>query len=265
MVEFKSYAPGTFCWVDLATTDAEGAKKFYTNLFDWTATDVPAGEAGTYTMLEKAGKNVCALYQIPAEMQHSGPPYWLSYVAVENVDDSTAQAQALGGQVLQPPCDVMESGRMSLLQDPTGAVFALWQPGQHMGADLVNEPNTFCWNELQTKDLAAATDFYTKLFGWTTHSSKNALGGDYTEFQRAGNSGAGMIEIQPDWGEVPPNWVVYFAVEDCDATLKKAQNLGGRADMTPIEIPDVGRFVILQDPQGGYFTIIEMSEQSATA
>ena len=259
MAEFKTYAPGTFCWVDLATTDAEGAKQFYTQLFDWTATDVPAGEQGTYTMLEKAGKNVCALYQIPAEMNHAGPSYWLSYVSVEDIDATTAQAQELGGRVLQPVEDVMTAGRMSLLQDPTGAVFALWQPQQHIGADLANEANTFCWNELQTKDPATATRFYTKLFGWTTQRSQNALGGDYFEFQQAGRGGAGMIEIQPDWGDVPPNWVVYFAVEDCDAILQKAESLGGHIEMPPIELADVGRFALLQDPQGAYFTVIQMS------
>ncbi|MEM6518114.1 MAG: VOC family protein [Cyanobacteria bacterium P01_C01_bin.70] len=259
MTEFTSYAPGTFCWVDLATTDADAAKAFYTQLFDWTATDVPAGEAGTYTMLEKGGKNVCALYQMPPEMKpEETPPYWLSYVSVKDVNASTDKAKALGGQILQPPCDVMESGRMSLIQDPTGAVFALWQPQQHHGADLANEPNTLCWNELQTKDLAKAADFYGQLLDWTTQLSKNALGGDYTEFQLGGQSGAGMIEIQADWGDVPPNWVVYFAVDNCDATLERAKVLGAKVDMPPIDIPDVGRFAILQDPQGAYFTVIQM-------
>jgi predicted enzyme related to lactoylglutathione lyase len=260
MTEFTTYASGTFCWVDLATNDTEAAKTFYTQLFDWTATDVPAGEAGIYTMLEKAGKNVCALYQMPAEMNPTEtPPYWLSYVSVTNVDESTDKAQSLGGQVLQPPCDVMDSGRMSLIQDPTGAVVALWQPQAHHGADLVNEPNTFCWNELQTKDLKKAADFYAQLFGWTTQTTNNAQGGDYTEFLLGDKSGAGLIEIQSDWGDVPPNWGVYFAVENCDATLEKATSLGGRVDMPIMDLQDVGRFAVLQDPQGAYFTVIQMA------
>ncbi|MDB9525603.1 VOC family protein [Oscillatoria sp. CS-180] len=261
MTEFKDYAPGTFCWVDLATTDAEASKKFYTQLFGWTATDVPAGEAGTYTMLEKAGKNVCALYQMDEVMQQQSPsPYWLSYVSVQNVDDSTEKAKTLGGQILQTPCDVMDSGRMSLIQDPTGAVFALWQPGQHIGADLANEPATFCWNELHTKDVEKATQFYSQLFGWGTKKSQNATGGDYIEFLRGDHSGAGMMEIQPDWGEVPPNWAIYFTVEDCDATLEKAEALGGHIEMQPMEMKDVGKFAIIKDPQGAYFTVIQMPE-----
>ena len=258
MTEFKEYAPGTFCWVDLATTDAEAAKRFYTELFGWTSTDVPAGDAGTYTMLEKAGKNVCALYQMDEAMQKQTPvPYWLSYVSVQNVNESTEKAKTLGGQVLQPPCDVMESGRMSLIQDPTGAVFALWQPKTHIGADLANEPATFCWNELQTTNLQTATQFYTQLFGWNTKTSKNAVGGDYVEFLQGEKSGAGMLEIQAEWGDVPPNWTVYFIVENCDATLEKAQALGGRVDMEPIDMEQIGRFAMIQDPQGGYFTIIQ--------
>ncbi|NER84719.1 MAG: VOC family protein [Leptolyngbya sp. SIO1D8] len=214
----------------------------------------------TYTMLEKAGKNVCALYQMPDVMQQQGQvPYWLSYVSVEDIDASTQKVATLGGAVLQEPCDVMESGRMSLIQDPTGAVFALWQPKQHIGADLVNEFGTFCWNELQTKDLETATQFYSGLFGWQTRTTKNALGGEYVEFLRGEHSGAGMIEIQADWGDVPPNWVVYFTVENCNATLEKAKALGGRVDMDPIELEDVGRFAIVQDPQGAYFTVIEMA------
>ena len=160
---------------------------------------------------------------------------------------------------MQPPCDVMTSGRMSLIQDPTGAVFSLWQPQDHIGADLANEPGAFCWNELQTRDVAGATQFYTELFGWTSKTTKNAMGGDYTEFLNRDRSGAGMLEIQPEWGDMPPNWVVYFVVENCDATLEKAKTLGGRVDMAPIDMADVGRFAIIQDPQGAFFTVIQMA------
>ena len=261
MTEFKEYLPGTFCWVDLATTDAEAAKKFYTELFGWNATDVPTGASGTYTMLEKVGKNVCALYQMDEAMQQQGTsPHWLSYVSVQNVDESTEKSKALGGLVLQAPCDVMEAGRMSLIQDPTGAIVALWQPKQHAGAELANEPSTLCWNELQTQQPENAARFYAELFGWNTKTSTNALGGEYIEFLQGEQSGAGMIEIQEDWGDVPPNWTVYFAVEDCEATLEKAKTLGGCVDMAPMEIEDVGRFAIVQDPQGAYFTIIQMKE-----
>ncbi|MEM9004679.1 MAG: VOC family protein [Cyanobacteria bacterium P01_F01_bin.86] len=263
MAEFKTYPPNTFCWVDLATTDATAAKQFYTELFGWTATDVPAGEGMVYTMLEKAGKNVCALYQMTAAMPLQAHPHWLSYVSVEDVEASTAKAKSLGGGVMQPPCDVMESGRMSLIQDPTGAVFALWQPKEHIGADLANEPGTFCWNELQTRDIAGAEKFYTELFSWTTKTTKNAMGGDYTEFLNRDRSNAGMLEIQPEWGDMPPNWGVYFVVENCDATLEHAKTLGGQIDMAPIDLEGVGRFAIIQDPQGAFFTVIQIPTEAS--
>ena len=260
MAEFKSYPPNTFCWVDLATTDAAVAKQFYTELFGWTATDIPVGGGETYTMLEKDGKNVCALYQMSEAMQQQAPPFWLSHVSVPNVDASVEKAKSLGGVVLQAPCDVMESGRMSLIQDPTGAVFSLWQPKAHIGADLANETDTFCWNELQTKDVEGASKFYTELFGWTTKTTTNAMGGDYIEFLNGDRSGGGMLEIQPEWGDMPPYWSVYFAVADCDATLAKAKALGGRVDMAPIDLENVGRFAIIQDPQGAFLTVIQINE-----
>lgn len=259
MAEFKNYPPNTFCWVDLATTDAESAKQFYSGLFGWTAIDVPV-QNGTYTMLTKEGKNVCALYQMDETMQKQAPPHWLSHVSVPNVDEAAEKAKSLGGVVLHAPCDVMESGRMSLIQDPTGAVFSLWQPKEHIGADLANEPDTFCWNELQTKDLDKASQFYTGLFGWTTKTTKNAIGGDYIEFLNGDRSGGGMLEIQPDWGDVPPNWVIYFAVANCEAILEQAKTLGGRVDMAPMDLEGVGKFAIIQDPQGAYFTVIEIKD-----
>lgn len=261
MTEFKEYAPGTFCWVDLATVDAEAAKSFYTALFGWSATDVPAGDAGVYTMLEKDGKNVCALYQMNDAMQQQGTPtHWLSYVSVQNVDESAAHVKTLGGQVLHEPCDVMESGRMSLIQDPTGAVFALWQPKEHIGAQLANESSTLCWNELHTKDVNQAATFYNQLFGWTTEKSVSAVGGDYFSFQQGDRSMGGMMEIQSEWGDVPPNWNIYFAVDNCDAAIEHAKTLGGTVEMAPLDIKDVGRFAILQDPQGAYFTVIQLND-----
>ncbi len=259
MPEIKSYPPGSFCWVDLGTTDAEAAKKFYTALFGWTATDVPAGEAGTYTMLAKGGKQVCALYGVGEAMPRQGvPPYWKSYVSVASADESAQKAGELGGKVVMPPLDVMDAGRMATLQDPTGATLTLWQAKQHLGAQLVNEPGSFCWNELYTRDTEAAVKFYTGLFAWTVKKSKSPTGDEYTEFYNCDRPAGGMLEIKKEWGEVPANWAIYFAVEDLDGTLEKAKSLGGKVDMPPMEVKDVGRFALLQDPQGGHFLVIQM-------
>ena len=117
-----------------------------------------------------------------------------------------------------------------------------------------------CWNELQTKDLTVASEFYASLFGWTAKTAEGMMGGAYTEFRNAARPAAGMLEIQPDWGEVPPNWAVYFAVTDCDATLEQARTLGAKVDVPPMDIAGVGRFAVLQDPQGAHFAVIHLEK-----
>jgi len=254
MTEVSVYAPGTFCWVDLGTTDTDAAKAFYTQLFGWEAVDVPAGEMGVYTMLQKEGEDVCALYA----MNTPGvPPYWLSYISVDQLDAVAEQVTTLGGKVMQPPFDVMESGRMALVQDLEGAVFALWEPKQHTGAKRANEPATWCWNELQAHQPEQAARFYESLFGWKTHG--NLAADNYLEFQIGDRSMAGALQLQSDWGNIPPNWAVYFAVTDCDATLEKAQSLGGTVTMPATTMEDVGRIAGLCDPQGAFFYIIQMA------
>ena len=263
MAEMKEHPPGTFCWVDLATTDAEVGKKFYTDLFGWQSADMPAGE-GVYTMFSKDGKSVCALYSMNDEMRKQGvPPHWQSYVSVESADESAKKAKDLGGTLTMPPFDVMDVGRMAVVRDPTGAMFALWQPKLHIGAQLVNEPGTLCWNELDTKDVEAAAKFYAGLFGWTTKTIPGAMAQEYTEFYQGDKPAGGMIQIQDDWGPVPPHWAAYFAVEDCEASFEKAKGLGAKVFVPPTDIKDVGQFAVLEDPQGAHFAVIQLLEGAA--
>ena len=146
MQETPKYAPGTFCWVELGTTNGEAAKKFYTELFGWDFNDNPIGPDMVYTMLTLGGKDVGALYKMSPEMTSQGiPPHWLSYVSVASVDETANKAKSLGGTLMKEAFDVFDVGRMAVVQDPTGAVFALWQPGKHAGAGVVNVPNSFCW------------------------------------------------------------------------------------------------------------------------
>ena len=169
----ERYEPGTFCWVDLATTDPAGAKTFYGELFGWEAEDMLAGKAGTYTMLRLGGDEVCALYELDLKRREQGiPPHWLSYVTVEDADATAARARELGALVFRETFDVLDSGRMSIIQDPTGAVLAAWQPWAHIGASRVNDPGCLTWNELQTRDPETAAAFYADLFGWETKPVK---------------------------------------------------------------------------------------------
>ena len=258
MQEAPEYKPGTFCWVELGTSDNEAAKQFYSQLFGLDYVDHPMGEHGMYTMLKLDGKDVGGLYKLMPDMVERGvPPHWLSYVSVANVDESAAQAKEAGATLLQEPFDVATIGRMSVVQDPTGAVFALWQPKEHKGSGIYNVPGSFCWNELGTTDTEKAGDFYTGLFGW---AKEDMSGGpiEYTMFRNGDRAAGGMYKITPEMGPIPPNWLVYFAVDDCDASLQKATELGGQVMKPADDIPGIGRFAILLDPQGAAFAIIKL-------
>jgi predicted enzyme related to lactoylglutathione lyase len=257
--EAVAYKPGTFCWVELGTTDGEAAKKFYTELFGWSFNDSPVGPGMVYTMLKLDGKDVGALYQMPPEMTANGvPPNWLSYASVTSADESAAKAKELGATLMKEPFDVMTVGRMAVVQDPTGAVFALWQAGTHKGAGVVNAPNSLCWNELSTPDTTKAGDFYTGLFGWGKNVQQMGPM-TYTSFMNGDRPAGGMYTPTPDMGEVPPHWLVYFAVDDTDAMAEKAGELGGKIILPPADIPGTGRFAVVQDPQGAVFGIIKLT------
>jgi len=263
MQETPEYKPGTFCWVELGTTDGEAAKKFYTELFGWTFNDSPIGPGMVYTMLKLDGKDVGALYQMPAEMTSQGiPPNWLSYASVTSADESAAKAKELGGTLMKEPFDVMDVGRMAVVQDPTGAIFAIWQAGTHKGAGVVNVPNSLCWNELATPDTTKAGDFYRGLFGWDKNVQEMGPM-TYTSFMNGDRPAGGMYTPTPEMGEIPPNWLVYFAVDDTDAKLKKANDLGAKTIVPAMDIPNTGRFAVIQDPQGAAFGIIKLVSPSA--
>lgn len=250
MTEKKSYPPGEFCWTELATGDWKAAKKFYTSLFDWTADERSMGpDQPPYVMLQKSGKNICALYE-----NRKAQPAWLSYVSVASADDSAKKAKSLGAKLLQEPFDVMDVGRMASVQDPQGAKFAVWQPKKHKGADIINELGAMCWNELYAPDVEASRKFYSALFNW-----KFKISPEYTEVH-AGDAGtAGMIQIDEKMKAmgIKPHWMPYFAVADADGTVKKASSLGVKDYFGPHDIPQVGRFAVLVDPFGARFAIIK--------
>ena len=259
-MEIEKYEPGCFCWAELATTDGEGAKKFYTSILGLTSVDMPMGDmGGAYVMLQKEGNAVCALFQMPPDMQEMTPfTHWRTYVSVEDADAVAKKAAELGGNVLMGAMDVFDAGRAAFIQDSTGAVVGLWQPKEHIGAQVFGEAGTLGWFELLTRDTDAAAEFYEGLLGWGTKLGSAGSGGDYIEFVNGGQPVAGMLQIQPEWGEVPPNWGVYFVVDDADGTMERAKEMGANPIMGPIDVEGVGRIYPLMDPQGGYFSIVEM-------
>lgn len=258
MTTKTEHKPGSFSWAELATTDADAAKKFYGGLFGWTFDDSPAGPDMIYTMCKLGGKSAAALYKMGAEMQKGVPPHWASYISVSDVDATTKKAKDNGGKVLKDPFDVMEFGRMSVIQDPTGAALCLWQAKKHIGAEVVREPGSITWLELYTTNPDVAGSFYAKTIGWATASHDMGPAGTYTMFNMPGSEKegvGGMMKMPPDMANVPSNWLPYFEVADCDASAKKASELGGKLLMPPTDIPDIGKFAIVQDPQGATFAI----------
>jgi len=253
-MEFERYDEGVPSWVDLGSTDPAKTRAFYGELFGWNCPEGPP-EAGGYAVCDIGGKTVAG---IGPQMNPDFPPAWMTYVNVGSADATAAKVAPAGGAVLAEPMDVMEAGRLAIMADPLGAVIGLWQPNQHAGAQLANEPGTYIWRELMTTDLDTSKAFYKAVFGWDAED-QGPPGGPpaYTEWKVGGKSVGGMMLISGDTpADMPPNWGVYFAVADTDASAAKAKELGATVFMGPADI-EPGRFAVLADDVGAVFSILQ--------
>jgi predicted enzyme related to lactoylglutathione lyase len=254
MGERTQYTPGTFSWTDLTTTDQGAAKAFYAGLFGWEIEDVPVGDGVFYSMARVGGKTVAAISPQPQMLRDAGaPPTWNSYVSVADVDAVAARAAELGANVVSPPFDVMEAGRMSVIQDPHGAFFMLWQPKETFGAELVNEPGALVWNELATPDLDASTAFYRDLLGWNIAPFEGSPE-PYLAIKVGDANNGGMRPLDPPG--TPPHWLVYLGVDDLDAALARVEQLGGTKHAGPIDI-QIAKVAVVADPQGAMFMLYD--------
>jgi predicted enzyme related to lactoylglutathione lyase len=251
MPERKSHAPGSFCWPEIATTDRKRAEAFYGELFGW---DIRMTSKGSYEIAHLKGKEVAGLYEMMPEQKKQGvPAHWMAYVRVASTDAAAAKAAGLGAKVVAPPMDVPGVGRMAVLEDPTGARFSLWEAKGHEGAALVDEPGAVCWYELGTSDAEKAKAFYSGLFGWTWENHPG-----YSEFSNGKEQGGGLQPFGKDERGIPSHWRIYVQVKDCDAVAKACVALGGKVHVEPTDIPHVGRFAVLNAPDGAYFSVIRM-------
>jgi len=247
-----------FCWIELATSDQAAAKKFYTSLFGWSTDDSPMGPGAFYTMFRQQGKEVGGGYTLmPDQVKMNVPPNWLVYVAVADADASAAKAKSLGGNVLAGPMDVMELGRMAVIADPTGAVFAVWQAKQHSGIESIGGDGTFSWADLNTSDPKRAADFYSNLFGWKLEKGEHDPEGGYLHIKNGEHYIGGIPPAKHLQPAVPPHWLIYFHASDCDAFSNKAKSLGANVCFGPMTMENVGRFSIAADPQGAYFALFQ--------
>jgi uncharacterized protein len=255
----ETYAPGTFCAVDLATDDPAAAKDFYKELFGWEPEDVPGPEGTTYTVLRLDGDVVAGLFERRPEQRDAGmPPSWVNYVSVEDADAAASKASELGGETLREPFDIADVGRMAVVRDPTGASLAVWQPGTFAGASRVNEPGCLTWNELATSDTAGALIFYNGLFGWVTQEMEAGDGPPYTIIRVGERSNGGARQLAPDEEQAgaSPYWIPYFAVDSLDDTIERCGSLGGQKLFGPVDFP-AGRIAALCDVQGAKFALWE--------
>ena len=247
------YAPGTFSWVDLATTDSAAARTFYTELFGWQTQDEEAGGGAVYTMCHLGGDAICGLFELSTDMRAAGvAPSWTSYVSVADADAAAARAQDLGAGAAGDPFDVLDAGRMALVTDPQGAAFAVWEPRTRIGAERVNDVGCLCMNELATSDLDAARAFYERLFGWTTELADAGPPGAPRAF--AHNGGALNASFFAVAGGAPPHWRPCFTVESTEAAVVRTRELGGNVLQTPLELDD-GTIATMLDPQGAVFSV----------
>jgi uncharacterized protein len=255
MGDRTQYTPGTFCWTDLTTTDQDAAKSFYGALFGWELIDNPVGDGVYYTMAQLDAKPVGAISSQPEQQREAGvPPAWNCYISVENADETLERAGAIGATIHAPAFDVMDVGRMGVVQDPQGAFFLVWQPKAHTGAGLVNAPGAMTWNELASPDFDGSSSFYGELFGWQTEALPDTDPPYRTIKNAAGWNNGGIAPVMPPG--TPPHWMVYCGTEDIDASTAKVSELGGTTLFGPMDI-GMGKIAVLQDPQGAVFALFD--------
>ncbi|QIR13254.1 VOC family protein [Shewanella aestuarii] len=257
-MKVTGYQQGQPCWAELASTDWAAAKVFYQSLFNWQAIDLSIPD-GHYTLLQIDNEDVAAMYQLSGAMGIDAPTHWTVYFAVNDVDDTIELIKQAGGQLIVGPHNVGDAGRMALFADPEGSRFAIWQAINHIGIKQAQIPNTLCWVELACRDTQQASEFYAKTLGLQPQKV-DMSGIEYTEWHVAAQAVGGMMQMSAEWGDIPAHWMLYFAVEDCDATVTRAIDLGAKICVPPTDIAHVGRYAVINDPQGGIFSVIALAE-----
>lgn len=257
MPEFDSHAPGRFCWVDLSTLDLGRARRFYTRVFGWDTTTTDTGSAPPYLMFTQDGRIVAGLSELDGELREQGiPSTWNHYVSVEDADECAERIEELGGKIVVPVMPALNFGRFGFLTDPTGAALGIWEPGDHAGFEIVTEANSVCWHELATRGLDTAAEFFEDLFGWTTVDNPVAPAG-YRTIKHGEDDVGGILQMTEEWGEMPPHWTVYFAVEDADDSAEQITEAGGKVHFGPFDTP-IGRLAVCADDQGAHFHVIAL-------
>jgi predicted enzyme related to lactoylglutathione lyase len=257
MTNIDKHPAGSFCWVELATTDQAAAKNFYGSIFGWTPNDNPMGPGEVYTIFKLEGRDAAAGYTLRADQSaRNVPPHWMLYILVDKVDASAAKVPQLGGTVIATPFDVMDAGRMAVITDPTGAHFCLWQATRSNGIQIAHVHGTLCWADLSTPDPKRASDFYSGLFGWQIFADPKDKSG-YLHIKNGEHFIGGVPPAAYRQPGTPAHWMAYFQVDDVDATANKAKEMGAKLFLAPMSMEGVGRMSVIADPQAAVFAIFK--------
>jgi predicted enzyme related to lactoylglutathione lyase len=240
---------GAPTWIDLATTDLDGAKHFYGAVFGWSF-DTPGPDYGGYVNAAKDGKLVAGL--MPSDPQWNSPDRWSTYLHTPDIEATLEAVAAAGGTSCSGVMDVGDKGRMAILNDPAGTLLGLWQPGTHHGFEVTGQAGSPVWHQLTVTDYRAALDFYTQVFGWETRTESDTADFKYTNALFGGEPVLGVMD---GVGLVPQSeWSVFLGADDVDKTLQMITDNGGSivrdADDTPY-----GRLAAAADPTGARFNL----------
>jgi predicted enzyme related to lactoylglutathione lyase len=260
MVERSGYTDGEPCWADVTAPDIEASKRFYTALLGWEYTET-GPDFGDYVMAMKNGKLVAGMSP-PQPGSEGMPPVWSLYLRTGDADVVAKRIEQLGGKLLVPPMAVGDTGRMVFALDPSEAAFGLWEAGQHRGAELFGEPGALTWSEVITRDSAAADAFYAGLFGYRAVQVGDGTEFDYVVYYLGDGMAAGRLKMTEQFEGIPPHWMIYFGTDDCDAAAQIAVANGGRVSVEPFDSSS-GRIVVLSDPGGAAFSLIDPSKATA--
>lgn len=259
MTQRNGYIDGAPCWADLSTPDLEGAKRFYAALLGWSF-DPSIPEMGNYTTARVHGGTVAAI--APKMPGMDMPTVWSVYLKTSDLDATSKRFGATGGNMLVPPMEIPGEGRMAFGFDPTGAAIGFWEPARHTGAQRFDEPGAMCWHEVNTRDGAACDAFFRGLFPFEHQQIGDGKNFDYTIWSLDNQPVAGRLQMTDEWEGIPPHWMTYFVVENCDASAKQVVELGGKVSHGPCDSPH-GRFAVVADPWGANFTIIQRPPAAA--
>lgn len=254
MATVERHLPGTPSWLDLQSPDPDKARAFYSALFGWEFF-ITGPETGHYSMALLNGRMVAGLGAMPPGAQY--PSTWSVYFATDDIDATCAAIQQHGGQQMMGPMDVADQGRLAMCADPSGAVFGLWQPKNHQGSGLVNEPGSMAWHEVNTRESEKVRDFYAAVFGLSWQPLPDMA---YYMLKKDEAVVAGVMQMDHHWpADLPAHWMNYFAVADTDAAIEKVKSLGGTLCVPAFDTP-YGRMAVVGDPLGAMFSIITLQQ-----